>query len=283
LWYDDDGEKAKFVDLAISLDNRAVLIDKFKQLFPGERGRTYKVMLCLLANLRVYEPRVCPRRKVWFTKLHSKWFTYTFAVRAQDLLADAEFITINKGFISEGYESGLATTLMRGPEFWNLFTTDAMPMVDPDELPDVEYLGSEFNLGLNVSTPAYRDLMSKPELKKRLLQMGEYNRFIQNVSVRLFDNNYSPTLNSYIPINAKLTSVFDEEKHQDIGLGRLFQKHFASYQQLPKNERSQILLNGHPVSEPDYKGCFWFILYGMNGIQPPLEDPYKPVMQALKV
>jgi hypothetical protein len=50
---------------------------------------------------------------------------------------------------------------------------------------------------------------------------------------------------------------------------------YAYWQQLPKCFRAQLLINGEPVAEPDYRGLHAALIYAERGMRLVGEDPYE--------
>ena len=279
----DYRDKYQFVNLQVSVSDRHALLETLRKIYPDRKSRVYKCMICYLANLQAYPYRYAPRGKAYFNRVRSGWFKLPFATEAMDLLEKNSFISVQPGFRSKGFTKGVATRLSQGPEFSKFLLSDSLPIILEEETPELTWRGHAFWLNRNKSTPEYRLMSNVPELRNRIILVHEYRELMESTKISLFDDNYSPTMRRIIPPNFLPTACFDSDEEYDLGLGRLFQKGGISYQNIPKEERLHLKLDERDITESDYKGCFWYLLYWQRGLQYPLGDPYLPVMEELGV
>lgn len=76
--------------------------------------------------------------------------------------------------------------------------------------------------------------------------------------------------------NVYLTSIITNKKG-----GRLYQQHGLSYQNMSKEERKHLTINGEPIVEVDIGSSHINIIYAKNHIHNPYTDSYEPILNRL--
>jgi hypothetical protein len=252
------------------------ILDKINIDNPQESESVCHCIGLIVVNLLVHSEVAYSRNKNFYTENRTSFYTWTHMLKAVDVAEERGYARkLHKGHWNRAFESGLASTLGRGQHLSKfslskeielgiqslpLLMIDNKPIFDKRQLSSVTSRSaassSESHTLLHRLDRVYsealklnREYWNHMEIDCRNLEAGE--RCLDHVG---------------------LTRVF-----KDGGVGRWFQKGGLSFQELSKEERLKLFLNGEEVVELDYPAMHPHLIYAWEGMQCP-EDFYERVM-----
>lgn len=208
------------------------------------------------------------RNKNFYTKNKTQNYTYANMLNALRIaVADSYATKVQKGYISKGFEKGRSSTIAAGPclDMFRLpekveLDVTSMPLMAIDDRPVFDHT--------DLDLIRDRSAMSIPEIAA----------FISCLD-RLYDEALKLNRNYWNKIEIDTQNISSDHKcFNRVGLtriftntlmGRWYQKGEMSFQQLPKEDRVKLLINGESVAEIDYSAMHPHILYAWEGKQCP--------------
>ncbi|NYZ69579.1 hypothetical protein H0A36_26545, partial [Endozoicomonas sp. SM1973] len=169
-------------------------------------------------------------------------------------------IRVLKGFKSKGQATGIPSTieLTEGGLAWlqELVDTCSLMEIDPDK--ELIYLGDE-----NTKNIEYEDTEKTNQFRQ---QLKSFNNFIAQHSLIYTSADDQEEMQPH-----SLFLKYHRKFHKDFSHGgRLY----SPIQNLKKEERRTIKLDGQPTVELDFKSLHLRLLYNMSGLKSP-EDCYE--------
>jgi len=298
----------EFYQPFISLKDYAGIFRIIKEKFREDINRCYNKKE-LIRNLAVYiinivvsqNGKVAVSRDIsWFKKnIKNEWHTVRIAKNAQDILKNKRYITLRHGYKNGGFVSGFSTILEKTPLFDEVFgTIEKSPVkVDSREVEDLMYKeefedetfdehyfpaykkttsfkvidkGKKYiTKNDNIEHSFSRDLNFLEKTMKTMYILN--NQYFNKIELGFDDNRCNNMIR-----NVYLTRIFTRD-----GSGRFFQKCGTSYQNIEKEDRKHLIINGERTVEVDYKGMHINLLYVAENTQNDFEDVYMPVVVQL--
>ncbi|MFC1909640.1 hypothetical protein ACFLXD_07375, partial [Chloroflexota bacterium] len=228
----------------------------------------------------------------YYTKHRGKHYTKANMIHAVDLVLEDKYAITRKGSRDRRFEFGIASRLYKVDKVDQSFSmidigidlkTVPLLQIDKTRIYNLRDLKKHVTSASTTPTPSSHSLSSSlhpstPSHKggiyaqsfsdSRTLNRSYFNKMV-------LDFNRIPDLR-FIPIDQVcLTRIFNNDE-----CGRWYQKGGLSYQQLSKEERAQILLNGSEVIELDYSAKHPHLLYTWEGQQCP-SDFYERIAREL--
>jgi len=205
------------------------------------------------------------RSNNYITGLKSSWHSYRYADKALDLIIEDKLVDYQEGQNSIMFDKGFASRLFRNSKFDKHFGKQEtyQTEVNEEDITDIDIRDSNI-----------------------LLAIGSHYIEVTERKVKLLNNEYfSKMYLTHKTIekpeflgNVKLTRIYKQD-----GCGRFFQKFGTSYQNIDKQTRRGVLINGKETAEMDYSGMHINLLYNRIGKSSPYSDNYIPVIRKLGV
>ena len=243
------------------------IMDKVNADFAAEYEGVRHCVGLIVANLLAQGEVAYSRNSNFYTGRRTMHYTRTNMLRAVDIAAERGYAVRSRaGFWNTEYERGLSSTLSPGLRLRELgphvemeLDVDSLPLlvVDGRQVFDQEGLA---NAESSTLAPRLADIYADAHRLNR----GYWNRM--EIGRRNLEDG------DLCWDRVGLTRVFTGG-----GVGRWFQKGELSYQQLPKEKRARLLLDGQEVMELDYPAMHPHILYAWEGQQCP-EEFYERIM-----
>lgn len=227
------------------------------------------------------------------------WFTYNRAVKTQDMLEEENLIKIEKGYpprkgFNKGFSSVVVPTyklekILKGTELkpvkadgeqYGTLTIEREPKT-PEEIRKMEdhfFEDSVLDKDSLISDHERVSLLNDNYFSGMSLDFEE--------SVSLYGMKFEEAMEMIKERKdnaiGMATNVFFTSMYSNHGCGRLFQR-CVSYQNVPKELRNHLLINGSKTSECDYSGMHINILLNVlcGKENPYYDDPYSPVLYDL--
>lgn len=231
----------------------------------------------IVTNLLALGEVAYSRNSNFYTERGTRLFTWTSMLRAVDASVKAGYaVRSHEGYRAKGYATGLSSTIVAGPrltEFGTLakleLDAESLPLIsvdnrqvfDADGLPAVENRTVRVNSESTALLPRLRGIY------------GEAVRLNREYWNQMEVGTVSLPAGTVCMGQVGLTRVF-----KGGGVGRWFQRGGLSYQDLPKEERRRLLLDGEEVAELDYRAMHPHILYAWVNQQCP-DDFYERVVK----
>lgn len=240
-------------------------------LYPTRYESVRHCIGLIIVNLLEFDEVAYSRNKNFYTANHTKNYTYANMLNALDIAIDAGYAVKSM----TGYHGRYSATLKAGPRLSEFSLPEGMeldlaslPLLTVDERPVFER--SDLNLvkARNANTSLESNILNY-RLERVYDEAVRLNRDYWNnivIDTRLIDG-MRKCFN-----RVGLTRIFKNGE-----MGRWFQKGEMSYQQMPKEERPKLLINGERVTEIDYSAMHPHILYSWEREQCP-EDFYERIM-----
>lgn len=291
-----------FIDLT-PLDQYPKIKDLAFKIFPEEKegilNNLYVIMCALLANSSI----AVSRDHSWYKRHRGPdWYTRSREVHAQDLLVNEGFVRIKRGYPArEGYEKGFSSVLTRTKKLEELLRSVPLQSVRVDfsdfspitldraslERDEIKNLGDGYFLNgvLNIEflLQAYERMQ---DLNERyfgpIILNFSSDSGLKTLAESDFDETERPIeedskLDVRMATNVFLTRMFTKK-----GCGRFYQRS-QSYQQLPREMRRHLLINGEKTGEADYAGMHINLAYFISGHDNPHPgDSYNAISDALE-
>lgn len=231
----------------------------------------------IVTNLLALGEVAYSRNSNFYTEHGTRLFTWTSMLRAVDAaVAGGWVVRSREGYRAKGYVTGLSSTIAAGPRLGEFgapaeleLDTESLPLmsVDSRQVFDADGLSAIENHTVRVS----------PESTALLPRLGgiygEAVRLNRDYWNRMDVGTDALAAGSVCMGQVGLTRVF-----KGGGVGRWFQRGGLSYQQLPKEERARLRINGEAVAELDYRAMHPHILYAWAGQRCP-DDFYERVVE----
>lgn len=253
------------------------ILSKLDTLYPTEYEGVRHCIGLLIVNLLEYGEVAYSRNKNFYTKNKTKNYTYANMLNALRIALDAGYaVAVQTGYSGSGTKPGTSSTLKAGlrlaefgrPQKMEI-DVELLPLLSIDEKPIFEREELEIVRARNAE--------ANPELRALIDRLGrvydealELNRNYWNKMI--IDTGNIVTKQKCFS-HVGLTRIF-----KDGGVGRWYQKGEMSFQQLPKEDRAKLLLNGEKVTEIDYSAMHPHILYAWEGKQCP-GDFYEDIVK----
>lgn len=260
-----------------------------------EKSRVRRNVSMYVVNLILNNGKVAvSRSKGWFNNHpNSRWHTYRSAIKSQDLLQELGFVKISRGYRTAGFSKGFSSTLEVTDKFKVVFLKEDIKKeiissrleVDVSNLYDIlvdsngyKGVGSDRekaismdNIGKEITT-ALQSHFLKKGLEDALRNMSKLNtELFSKITLGFDDGRVTNTIS-----NVYLTRIFKED-----GCGRIYQQYASSYQQLPKEDRKHLTINGLKTVEVDYSNLHINLLYHKVDKDNPVEDSYMAIVKVL--
>jgi hypothetical protein len=199
-------------------------------------------------------------------RMNSPWHSHTYARKAIEVLCEEGIITLTKGYFSAKFGTGFATQIEITERFTTMFegVKGQIPVLDvnSNKIPSVQFEDTSFyNIG--------NDWMKMTERKVERLNREYFSQIRLSTPIGVKQEFLG---------NVWLTRIFGEEENS---CGRFFQKYGTSYQNIPREDRSRMLLNNQETIEVDFSGMHINLLYHRQGLNNPHKDSYNPILEAL--
>ncbi len=283
------------------LDRYPEIHEKIDRIFPRVTEEVHNNIYTIFSGLLIH-PKVAVSRSHEHYKSYnnSSWYTGHYAVKSQDMLAERGLIEIKKGRRARsGFEKGFCSVINATDALDSLLKgtiikpvkvdTHNQPVLTLDRKPltprEIEKIGN--------------DLFEDPPLSRSVL-INDYNRvswlnknyfsemalgFEGGAGLSLEGTTFEEAREMFgnegenydfgIATNVFFTSMFTSK-----GCGRLFQR-CDSFQNLPKESRKNLTINGSRTNQADYSGMHVNVLYFLHENENPYDDPYEPVLKEL--
>lgn len=228
--------------------------------YPTEHIGVRHCLGLIMTNILTYGTVAYSRRKQFYTENRTRYYTRAKILRAVDILTQVGYVVSNTGFKSKSYGRGVSSTLNPLPKLTHQFNhldrvqldIKSLPLVIIDSKPIFDYplIPKESNKDIRSSTSPL------PSTYGTAIQLNREYFNMMKIDYRGLD------LQEEYLSNVGLTRIF-----KDGGMGRWFQKGGNSYQELPKDDRGKLLLNGEAVVELDYPAMHPHLIYAWEGEQ----------------
>jgi len=271
----DDSSKyrANFLNQYAKIPNK--ILETLESRYSEEYESVRHCVGLIIVNLLNSGEVAYSRNKNFYTKNRTKRYTFANMLNALEIaVADGYAVRLQTGYHRPDYEKGWSSTLGAGPrldEFKQsrVFELDveSLPLLMVDDRPVFE--GDDLDLvKLRVDKEkqelrAFADRLDRVYDEALKLNRDYWNNM--EIDTRYIDSK-SKCFN-----RVGLTRIFNQGL-----MGRWFQKGEMSYQQLAKEERTKLRLNGESVVEIDYSAMHPHILYAWEGKQCP-DDAYESI------
>ena len=206
------------------------------------------------------------RSNTFITGLKSNWHSYRSAIKALDLIIDTKLVDYQEGQNSIAFIKGFSSRIFRTDIFDSYFGKQEtyQPEIQEEDIEDIN-IHDNSNILLAIGS----HYIESTERKVKFLNENYFNKMYLT-----HDSIDKP----HFLGNVKLTRIY---KHD--GCGRFFQTFGTSYQNISKDIRKGVLINGKPTAEMDYSGMHINLLYNRVGMSSPYLDNYIPVIKELNV
>ncbi|MGR5070441.1 hypothetical protein [Vibrio alfacsensis] len=231
-----------------------LLIEEMRSQFQGQfRVKAYSdLMDCLVANLLYAEKKHC---QLLVSRDKNK-STLAF-IACCDFLLDNGYSIGAKGCSDEF--RGVRSWMIPSSKLLNMAKREDIKIKLAENAPMVKVRDDK---GKEVALSTFRRTEAKRAINRLSKPVQQYNEMMLEHVVSLPDGR---------EFNCFLHRVFNLKK-LDLG-GRFYG---SDHQSLLKSERKQLLIDGQPTVEPDFKSLHPCMLYAWEGIQldPLQDDPY---------
>jgi hypothetical protein len=290
--------------------NNILKVDKYVQiLIKLDDIRSFKVRDKKNLALYIFNLLCSKNSKIaiirshdWFDEhVNSDWHTIRLALKAQKILVEEGLVKIKSGYKNEGYIKGYASIMTATKKFYRIFgkikikdiENDNSGLFDiiykehikPEDIPD-EYAFEPYDTDTSFKVLEdgkqyyINEKINIHTLKKKRLSLLEVwlkkmyvlNHLYFNKIVLGFDDKR----NVKIVKNVYLTRIFTGQ-----GCGRFFQQHGSSYQNIKKEDRKHLTINGKKTVEVDYESLHINLLYAEKKVQNTMGDCYTPIVRNL--
>lgn len=250
-------------------------MEKVHQLFPDSElncqspSRLRRNISMYVINMLQHNGTVAiSRRPEQIVKFNSPWHTHHYANMAINALVEANLVDFERGHWNFTFNKGFSSRIKTNSNFSTLFHfVPLQPSLDLENnnLPNVIH-----NHKKDVSNTI--NILGSKQLQLIEKQVERLNKHYFSQMELTHKTINTPTFLK----NVHLTRVF-----QDDGCGRFYQLNGTSYQNISKEERNGLLINGKETTEVDYTSMHLHLLYHRQGIEMPFADAYKPILDTL--
>ena len=230
----------------------------------------------VITNLLEFGEVAYSRNKNFYTKNHTKHYTFGNMMNALEIaIADGYAMRQQIGRQAFGVMRGQSSTLAAGPSLTEFSLSGEMeldvtslPLLSVDDRPVFEFEDLDF-----VKTRYSEESHESQDFIDRLDRIYEESlKLNRNYWNRITIGTRNIRRKQKCFNHVGLTRIFNNGL-----MGRWFQKGEMSYQQLSKEERAKLRINGERVAEIDYSAMHPHILYAWEGRQCP-GDFYERIM-----
>lgn len=207
------------------------------------------------------------RSNTLITSLKSNWHTYRLAIIALDLMIGTELVDYQEGQNSMFFDKGFSSRIYANSKFNSYFgdIVVVQPEINEEDVMDIE-VNKKDNALLVEMGQHYLEVADRKSKVLNTEYFGKMDLTHSSIEVPEFIHN------------VKLTRIY-----KDDGCGRFFQCFATSYQNVDKETRRGVLINGKKTAELDYSGMHINLLYNRVGKSSPYTDNYVPVIEELGV
>ena len=298
----------EFYSPCLDIEDYPEIISIVDDLFSELQEKTRKNIVLYVANIIAYQDKIAVMREnEWFSKkITSEWHTYTRAIKAQNALLNKGFIDIKLGHPSKEFKTGFASRLLRTKKFqetfghlkpkpitindeykFDILFKDNEPeiihsLIGDEVISELKDVDTHYYIKLNTYTKEVIQISLNPHtystlplesslLKKRLIVVSKLNnKYFNRIFLSLEDNSENMLKEVY------LTRIYSR-----MGCGRFYQQNGKSYQNIERESRKKLLINGKPTIEVDYSAMHVNLLYNRIKKTYSGKDAYMPVVEKL--
>ena len=258
----------------IKIEKYVEVRDVVNKLYPDKRilktkspKRVRRHIVMYVVNILTSDGGVIAvsRSNNYITGLKSSWHSYRYADKALDLIIEDNLVDYQEGQNSICFDKGFASRLYRNSEFDKHFGEQEtyQTEVNEEDITDIDINDSNILLAIG------SHYIEATERKVKLLNNEYFSKmYLTHKTIE------KPEFLG----NVKLTRIYKQD-----GCGRFFQKFGTSYQNIDKQTRRGVLINGKETAEMDYSGMHINLLYNRIGKSSPFSDNYIPVIRELGV
>jgi len=242
--------------------------EALKSRYPTEYESVRHCIGLIVINLLEFGEIAYSRNKNFYSKNRTKNYTYANMLNALKIaISDGYAIEMQKGYLGKGFEKGFSSILAVGPRLTEFSRPEkieldvtSLPIMMVDDRPVFDHNDLDFIRDRSAkSLPEIAAFISR--LDRVYDEALKLNREYRN-QVEI-DTRHIGSANKCFN-RVGLTRIFSNGL-----MGRWYQKGEMSYQQLPKEVRRKLLINGEGVIEIDYSAMHPHILYSWEGKQCP--------------
>lgn len=270
-----------FCMINIDVNKYPHIIKKVDSIFSNEKTRWKRILYMYIINLIKFGKVAIPRAHSYFVDNKSNWYTQRLANNVENLLISKGYITIKIGKKRYLDKKGTSSVISKTAKFDKTFANLKIKEIFVN-LEDHNHLlinGRPYN-GDNIEEDWNRYLKNQPfaiNLERNYIvntfyKTQELNKnYFSKIHLTLKNN-----LNKNLLTNVFLTRIYSKDE-----CGRFTQRGGYNYQNIKKEYRKKLLINGKSTIELDFSNMFLNLLYSSNKIQAPLDDSYSKIMYSL--
>lgn len=257
----------------IKIEKYVEVSDIVNELYPDNRilntkspKRVRRHIVMYVVNLLTSDGGVIAvsRSNNYITGLKSNWHSYRMAKKALDLIIEDKIVDYKKGQNSLYFDKGFASIISRNDKFDSYFGKQEtyQPEINTDDITNID-------INNNIIIAIASHYIKSTERKVNFLNENYFSKmYLTHKTIE----------NPHFLGNVKLTRIYKQD-----GCGRFTQKFGTSYQNITKEERRGLLINGKETAEMDYSGMHINLLYNRIGMSSPHLDNYIPVIRELGI
>ncbi|MBA7478643.1 hypothetical protein ES707_14071 [subsurface metagenome] len=255
-----------FINQYVKIPKR--ISDRLDTDHPKEYEGVRHCLGLIIVNLLARGEVAYSRNSNFYTEKRTKHYTRTNLWNAVNIALNRGYaVEAKKGYWNTKYERGLASTLSPGRSLRE-FESPTELELDVGSLPllsvDKRQVFDEDGLANILSRPRSVSPESRGLLPHLTSLYGDALRLNRDYWNRMEIDPRGLSFGHQCMRRVGLTRTFNLG-----GVGRWFQRGELSYQQLPKEQRAKLLLDGEEVAELDYSAMHPHILYAWEGQQCP--------------
>jgi hypothetical protein len=250
------------------------ILEKLNSLYPTRYESVRHCIGLIIVNLLEFDEVAYSLNKNFYSANHTKNYTYANMLNALEITLEAGYAVTLKTSL-QSFGRGYSSTLKAGPRLHEFskpvemeLDLQSLPLLVVDDRPVFER--DDLNL------VKARSAKASLELRTFINRLDR----VYDEALRLNRDYWYKTVIDTSTIGSKqkcfsrvgLTRIFNSGL-----MGRWHQKGEMSYQQLSKEERARLRLNGESVTEIDYSAMHPHILYAWENKQCP-DDFYEAIM-----
>jgi hypothetical protein len=275
---------------------------KVENLYGSQKKKVRHCIKLIITNLIAQGVIAYSKRTNFYTKQHTRYYTYAAVSRAVDILEGEKYLKVKRGSRDITFSKGISSRLYPREKITKVFDLErldveidlkALPLFEIDKKPiyskkDLKSVNARYASINHTNESSHTSLMvcsseqtntttnklaySSPYdtfyTQSEVLNREYFNKMVLDMGTLSFSKKYLTGVG--------LTRIFSSDDE----CGRWYQKGGYSYQQLSEDERRRILLNGYEVVELDYSAMHPHILYAWEGTQCP-HNFYEMIATAL--
>jgi hypothetical protein len=256
-----------------------VIEDKVNEEFSTQKSKVRDCVALVITNLLKRKVISYIRRRNYYTENHTDVYTNSNMLKTVDLLHESGYCVTRNGSRNIKYKYGIASSL---------HVTDKLQQNYPAPLSPIELDLNKIPTIVIDNKPIFKYVskyLLKPIYSHISSSSSHYDTFY--AQAYFLNRNYFRKISidlSRLGIDSDdyLRQVYLTRIFNNNGCGRWYQKGGLSYQQLPKDKRLLILINGDEVCELDYSAMHPNILYAWEEQQCP-SNFYELITQELRL